>query len=137
MVHGGHRVDEPPLAGVIVQMAGSVHLLICASIDLTGPGEAEAQICSRLASLYVAEHKSLFSLSTPAKQICLDIPGSSGSVDPNLWQGLEGWPEASGENTLTLHLARSWESFHCRAWVPSSVVPRGAQPASGYIWLHN
>lgn len=33
-MHGGHCVDEPPLAGVRVPMARSVHPLFCASIVL-------------------------------------------------------------------------------------------------------
>lgn len=36
------------------------------------------------------------------------------------WQGLglQDWPEARGENTSTLHLARSRESFQCSCWAP-------------------
>lgn len=59
------------------------------------------------------------------------------SGHPTQWQDLEDWPEANGENTFTLHVARSWEPFQCSACAPFTVVPRGSQLASGYIWLHN
>lgn len=99
-----------------------------------------------------AEHKSLFGLSTPAMHIliCIYLYAYTYaykyvwmihhwlfwfSGHPTQWQGLEDWPEANGENTSTLHPARSWESFQCSAWAPQ--VPRVAQPASGYLWLHD
>ena len=51
------------------------------------------------------------------------------------WQGLDlqDWPEDRGENTSTLHLARSWECFQCSDWAPQA--PGGAQPTSGHLWL--